>query len=144
LTLDRSTPRSSGRAAFTRLYLGSLIAAAEDEALAREQRRQRLRLRLAQRRLQRIRGIYATRERDVLATTPARPVVAFSVATVALLLATALLLGTIWRHGLTGTLPQIEVIGFLVLATIWFALAVACTPEVPVTVPTATAEAPVR
>ena len=43
--------------------------------------------------------------------------------------AIALLLATIVRHGLAGTLPQIEVIGFLVLAMIWFALAVACTPE---------------
>lgn len=125
-----SLPRSSGRAAFTRLYLGSLIAAAEEEALAREQQRQRVRLRFARRRVGRIREVYATRERDVLATARARPIVAFSVATIAFLSATALLLGTISRHGLSGTLPQIEEIGFLVLAMIWFALAVACTPDV--------------
>ncbi|MBA3841320.1 MAG: hypothetical protein H0X39_01635 [Actinobacteria bacterium] len=128
-TLEHSTPRTSGRAAFTRLYLGSLIAAAEEEALAREQHRQRVRLRFARRRLRRIREIYATRERDVLSTTGARPIGAFSVATVAFLAVTVLLLGTISRHGLAGALPQIEEIGFLVLAMIWFALAVACTPE---------------
>jgi hypothetical protein len=129
-TLDPSPPRSSGRAAFTRLYLGSLIAAAEEEEIIRQQHGQRVRLRFARRRLERIREVYATRERTALATTRSRPVMAFSVATVAFASATALLLATISRYGLAGALPQVEEIGFLVLAMIWFALAVACTPEV--------------
>jgi Flp pilus assembly protein TadB len=119
---------------FGRIYLQSLIGSAEEQVELHRHSRHRLRLRLADRRLRRLRGYEAWRAAPVEAPADRPPRLALTLVSAAVLVVAALL-------GLVAAGPRnalavavVEVAG-LVLVVWWFILAVACVPHESPSVP---------
>jgi Flp pilus assembly protein TadB len=113
---------------FGRIYLQSLIGSAEEQVELHRSRRHRVRLRLADRRLRKLRGYEAWRAAPVEASAGEPPRLAFALVSAAILLAAALLGLIAVGHGGALAVGVVEVAG-LALVVWWFSLAVACVPR---------------
>ncbi len=122
-----STHTREARSEFQRLYLTSLITAVERRVELHRERNQRVRLRLAERRLAELRRFaepgYAAVEE------PARPIAALATVTVALVCC-GVFLGLAVGLRLEPGVTAIADLGLLALTLAWFLLAVACSPRV--------------
>jgi hypothetical protein len=125
-----STHTREARGEFQRLYLGSLIAAVEERVELHRARGQRLRLRLAERRLAELRRVARLVAEPAVATAgdAARPVAALATVTAALLCSGAFL-GLAVGLRLEPAVTAVADLALLVLTLVWFLLAVACSPR---------------
>jgi len=120
-----STHTREARSEFHRLYLASLTAAVEARVERHRATHQRLRLRLAERRLAELRRAAGDAAE---AQTAARPVAALATATLALVCSGAFLGLAIGLH-LEPGVRAIADLSLLALTLLWFLLAVACSPR---------------
>ena len=113
------------RAEFGGIYLRSLIETAESRVAEHRARKRRLRAWLAARRVEELRAYEAWRSLPAGGDTASPPRTAFAVASGALVCAVvaALLLAL---HSADGSVPVVADLALLALASLWFALAVAC------------------
>ncbi len=117
----------SGRAEFGRVYLRSLIDSAEERVELHRTRGQRLRLRVATRRLRKLLAYENQRHLPIGAAVPAPPRAAVVVVSVAWVASLALL-GVLHLEDVGALWLSIAEVPMLGLAGLWFFLAVACIP----------------
>jgi hypothetical protein len=122
-----STHTREARSEFQRLYVSSLIAAVEGRAARHRERNQRLRLRLAERRLAELRRVASPA--TALTEGAARPVAALATVTLALVCSGAFL-GLAVGLRLEAGVTAVADLALLGLTLVWFLLAVACSPRV--------------
>jgi hypothetical protein len=122
-----STHTREARSEFQRLYLTSLIAAVEGRAERHREQRQRLRLRLAERRLAELRRV--AEPGIALTDGAARPIATLATVTIALVCSGAFL-GLAVGLRLEPNVTAVTDLALLALTLVWFLLAVACSPRV--------------
>jgi hypothetical protein len=113
------------RAEFGWIYLQSLIETAERRVDDHRARKRRLRAWWAARRLQELRAYEEWRNLPAGGEMASPPRTAFAVASAAVICAVATALVLALRSA-DGSIPMVADLGFLVLASIWFVLGVAC------------------
>jgi hypothetical protein len=119
--------RHAGRAAFKAIYVGSLVASAEQEIGRHRSRRRPVRRHLAERRLARLQASHPGLRVDPGRATPAPWAALWLASAVWLANATGLAINVATR-GLAGTITALTELAMLLLTALWFALAIACTP----------------
>jgi hypothetical protein len=128
-----STYARDGRSEFNRVYVASLTASVESQVERHRAKRQRLRLRRAERRLAELRRIYvpaAEAETQGQALSEAQRPIAALVTVTAAWLGSAAILALCVSLQLEPAVTGVADLSLLALTLVWFVLAVACSPKV--------------
>jgi hypothetical protein len=120
----------SPRAEFGLLYLTSLIEFAQERVDTHRRQNRRVRTWLAARRLRELERYRDARHAPLGTVAPPPPLVAFAVASAALV--TSVLVLVVATAQTQDELARSTAdVGMLILTAVWFALAVACAPRAP-------------